>query len=40
MAMVNGNTYGKLSGDKMVDLLKQFREEASGAEEAEAAPAS
>ena len=40
MAMVNGNTYGKLSGDKMVDLLKQFREEASGAEETEAAPAS
>jgi len=29
MAMVNGNSYGKLSADKMLDLIQQFKEEES-----------
>ncbi|EQD23979.1 MAG: hypothetical protein D084_Lepto4C00642G0002, partial [Leptospirillum sp. Group IV 'UBA BS'] len=39
MAMVNGNTYGKLSADKMVGLIHQFQEEAS-TENKEPIPAS
>ncbi|MGC8500097.1 MAG: NADH-quinone oxidoreductase subunit NuoE [Leptospirales bacterium] len=40
MAMVNGNTYGKLSGDKMVEILRQIKDESSAEPVSEATPAS
>ena len=39
MAMVNGNTFGKLSADKMLELIHQYQEEASS-DNQEAVPAS
>ena len=33
MAMVNGNTYGKLSADKMLDLIQQYQQEESQSSE-------
>ncbi len=40
MAMINGNTYGKLSGDKMVEILHQLKDESSSEPVSEANPAS